>query len=82
MLKILLYCYASLKLPAFSFTFPVMTIAVFYFAYQRKQLDEMLSGFKRNPFVEDEIDSDRLQSFAMSYYRESHISSFVESKYS
>ena len=30
-LKILLYCYASLKLPAFSFTFPVMTIAVFYF---------------------------------------------------
>ena len=82
MLKILLYCYVSLKLPAFSFTFPVMTIAVFYFAYQRKQLDEMLSGFKRNPFVEAEIDSDRLQSFAMSYYRESQISSFVESKYS
>lgn len=46
-LKILLYCYASLKLPAFSFTFPVMTIAVFYFAYQRNQLDEMLSGFKK-----------------------------------
>ena len=78
-LKILLYCYASLKLPAFSFTFPVMTIAVFYFAHQRKQLDEMLSGFKRNPFVEAEIDSDRLQSFAMSFYRESQISSFAAS---
>ena len=81
-LKILLYCYASLKLPAFSFTFPVMTIAVFYFAYQRNQLDEMLSGFKKNPFVEAEIDSERLQSFALSFYRESQVSSFVESKYS
>lgn len=81
-LKILLYCYASLKLPAFSFTFPVMTISVFYFAYQRNQLDEMLSGFKKNPFVEAEIDSDRLQSFALSFYRESQVSSFVESKYS
>ena len=79
-LKILLYCYASLKLPAFSFTFPVMTIAVFYFAKQRRQLDEMLSGFKRNPFVEAEIDSERLQSFAMSFYRESQFSSFVDSK--
>ena len=81
-LKILLYCYASLKIPAFSITFPVMTIAVFYFAYQRNQLDEMLSGFKKNPFVEAEIDSDRLQSFALSFYRESQVSSFVESKYS
>lgn len=79
-LKILLYCYASLKLPAFSFTFPVMTILVFYFAHQRKQLDEMLSGFKRNPFIEAEIDSERLQSFALSFYRESQISSFVTSK--
>ena len=79
-LKILLYCYASLKLPAFSFTFPVMTIAVFYFAYKRKQLDEMLMGFKSNPFVENEIESERLHSFALSYYRESQISSFVTSK--
>ena len=79
-LKILLYCYASLKLPAFSFTFPVMTICVFYFAKQRNQLDEMLSGFKRNPFVEAEIDSERLQDFALSFYRESQISSFAESK--
>ena len=79
-LKILLYCYASLKLPAFSFSFPVMTICVFYFAKQRNQLDEMLSGFKRNPFVEAEIDSERLQDFAMSFYRESQISSFRDSK--
>ncbi len=79
-LKILLYCYASLKLPAFSFTFPVMTIVVFYFAHQRKQLDEMLSGFVRNPFLETEIESERLQDFAISFYRESQISSFVTSK--
>ena len=78
--KIIMYCYAYLKIPAFSFTFPVMTIFVFYFAKQRKQLDEMLSGFKRNPFVETEIDSQRLQSFALSFYRDSHISSFPESK--
>ena len=57
-----------------------MTILVFYFAHQRKQLDEMLSGFKRNPFIEAEIDSERLQSFALSFYRESQISSFVTSK--
>ncbi len=76
----MLYCYASLKLPAFSFTFPVMTIVVFYFAHQRKQLDEMLSGFVRNPFLETEIESERLQDFAISFYRESQISSFVTSK--
>lgn len=79
-IKILLYCYCSLKIPAFSFTFPALTFVVFYFAYQRKELDEMLSGFKRNPFVEAEIESDRLNNFAMSFYRESHISSFIESK--
>lgn len=36
----------------------------------------------KNPFVEAEIDSERLQSFALSFYRESQVSSFVESKYS
>ena len=58
----------------------VLTFVVFYFAYQRKQLDEMLTGFQRNPFVEAEIESERLNSFAMSFYRESQQSSFVESK--
>ena len=75
-IKILLYCYASLKIPAFSFFFPCLTIIVFYFAYQRKQLEEMLSGFKKNPYVEYEIGSTRLESFAQSYYRTSQISSF------
>ena len=77
-IKILLYCYASLKIPAFSFIFPCLTITVFYFAYQRKQLEEMLSGFKRNPYVEYEIESERLQSLAQSYYRNSQDSSFYE----
>ncbi len=79
-IKILLYCYCSLKIPAFSIIFPILTFVVFYFGYQKKQLDEMLSGFKRNPFVETEIESERLHAFAMSFYRESQISSFVESK--
>ena len=69
-----------IKIPAFSFTFPVLTAAVYYFGYQRKELDEMLSGFKRNPFVEAEIESDRLHSFALSFYRESQISSFIDNK--
>ena len=80
--KILLYCYAYLKIPAFSIIFPCLTISVFYFAYQRKQLEEMLAGFKRNPFVELEIGSDRLQSLANSYVRYTQDSSFYEqSKY-
>ena len=77
-IKILLYCYASLKIPAFSFIFPCLTIIIFYFAYQRKQLEEMLNGFQRNPFVEYEIGSTKLESFAQSYYRNSQISSFDE----
>ena len=77
-IKILLYCYASLKIPAFSFIFPCLTITVFYFAYQRKQLEEMLMGFQRNPFREFEIGSTRLQSFAQSYYRNSQYSSYEE----
>lgn len=81
LLKILLYCYVSLKVPAFSFTFPVMTLAVYYIANNRKQWDEMITGFKRNPFIESEIDSQRLQSFALSFYRDSRQSSeFVDSK--
>ena len=75
-IKILLYCYASLKIPAFSFFFPCLTILVFYFSYQRKQLEEMLSGFKKNPYVEYEIESARLNSFAQSYCRTSEVSSF------
>jgi len=75
-IKILLYCYASRKIPAFIFIFPCLTISVFYFAYQRKQLEEMLLGFSRNPFVESEIGSKRLESFAQSYIRHSQISSF------
>ena len=77
-IKILLYCYASLKIPAFSFIFPCLTIIIFYFAYQRKHLEEMLNGFQRNPFVEYEIGSTKLESFAQSYYRNSQISSFDE----
>ena len=77
-IKILLYCYASLKIPAFSFIFPCLTIIILYFAYQRKQLEEMLNGFQRNPFVEYEIGSTKLESFAQSYYRNSQISSFDE----
>ncbi|MBR3090958.1 MAG: hypothetical protein IKH10_03070 [Bacteroidetes bacterium] len=77
-IKIVLYCYASLKIPAFSFIFPCLTFIVFYFAYQRKQLEEMLNGFQRNPFVEYEIGSTKLESFAQSYYRNSQISSFDE----
>jgi len=77
-IKILLYCYASLKIPAFSFIFPCLTFIIFYFAYQRKQLEEMLNGFQRNPFVEYEIGSTKLESFAQSYYRNSQISSFDE----
>ena len=75
-IKILLYCYASLKIPAFSFFFPCLTITVFYFAYQRKQLEEMLTGFKRNPYVEYEVASARLESFAQSYVRNSQTSSY------
>ena len=77
-IKILLYCYAYLKIPAFSIIFPCLTISVFYFAYQRKQLEEMLAGFKRNPFVELEIGSMRLQSLANSYVRYTQDSSFYE----
>ena len=77
-IKILLYCYASLKIPAFCFIFPCLTITVFYFAYQRRQLDEMLIGFVTNPYVEYEIGSTRLESFAQSYYRNSQISSYDE----
>ena len=82
LLKMLLYCYASLKLPAFSFTFPVMTLIVYYLANKRKQWEEMLEGFSRNPFIEAEIDSQRLQSFALSYYRNSsqQSSEFLGSK--
>ena len=81
LLKMLLYCYASLKLPAFSFTFPVMTLIVYYLANNRKQWEEMIGGFKRNPFIESEIDSQRLQSFALSYYRDSQQSSeYIGSK--
>ena len=75
LLKILLYCYASLKIPAFTFTFLVMTLTVYYLANKRKQWEEMLEGFSRNPFIESEIDSQRLQSFALSYYRDSQQSS-------
>ena len=77
-IKIFLYCYASLKIPAFSFIFPSLTIAVFYFSYQRKQLEELLSGFQNNPFFEYEIESKKLDSFAQSYYRNSQISSYEE----
>ena len=76
--KILLYCYAYLKIPAFSIIFPCLTISVFYFSYQKKQLEELLAGFKKNPFVECEIGSTRLESFAQSYFRTSQVSSFEE----
>ena len=80
-LKILLYCYCSLKIPAFSFTFPVLTSFVFYFAHKRNQLEEMLSGFSKNIFYEKEIESEKLNNFAMSFLRDnSQVSSFVESK--
>ena len=82
LLKILLYCYASLKIPAFTFTFLVLTLTVYYLANKRKQWEEMLEGFSRNPFIEAEIDSQRLQSFALSYYRNSsqQSSEFLGSK--
>ena len=73
-IKILLYCYASLKIPAFSFFFPCFTITSFYFAYQKKHLEEMLSGFNNSD--EFEIESTKLRDFAQSFYRNSQISSF------
>lgn len=75
-IKILLYCYAYLKMPAFAFFFPCLTIAVFYFALEQQRLADLLSGFKDNPYRENEIGSKTLDSFAQSYMRASNISSF------
>ena len=75
-IKILLYCYAYLKIPAFAFFFPCLTIAVFYFSLEQQRLADLLSGFKDNPYRENEIGSKTLDSFAQSYMRASNISSF------